>query len=333
VERTRNLLIVGCIVLSLVACSGTGVSPTPAPTPTPSPTASATVIVTPSPTPAVTPPPPSPTPVATSIVDLKYLLIAQLGPPDWCDPDLYPVAQADDGKLALQHLAEMKADAETYTAILRHLGIDPSAELTGAALQAVYRDWKVITKALVLQPAGDGAYAFDYIALVGPAGQENDFRVAGTIDSAGTINLAVKEPSQKPMCPICLARGTRIDTPDGPVPVEQLRTGMTVWTTDARGQRVAAPIVLVGSTPVPASHRVVHLVVADGRIVDVSPGHPLADGRLVGDLQAGDRVDGSTVVSADLVAYTGGATFDLLPAGSTGAYWANGVLIGSTLSR
>jgi hypothetical protein len=60
---------------------------------------------------------------------------------------------------------------------------------------------------------------------------------------------------------------------------------------------------------------------------------PLADGRLVGHLRAGDEVDGSSVVSAELVAYSGGATFDLLPAGKTGAYWANGVLIASTLSR
>jgi hypothetical protein len=42
-------------------------------------------------------------------------------------------------------------------------------------------------------------------------------------------------------------------------------------------------------------------------------------------------MDGGRVVSAERVAYTGGATFDVLPAGTTGAYWANGVLLGSTL--
>jgi hypothetical protein len=31
------------------------------------------------------------------------------------------------------------------------------------------------------------------------------------------------------------------------------------------------------------------------------------------------------------VRYDGGATFDILPGGVTGAYWANGVLLGSTL--
>jgi hypothetical protein len=318
--KTRNLLIVGFTVLIVVACSGTAATPTPIPSPTPSPT------------PSVTPPRPSPTPGAKSVVDLKYILLTQLGRPDWCDRDFYPVARDDEGQAALQHLAEMKADGEVFAAILSHLGIDPSAELKGDALLAVYRDWKVITKAIVLAPSRDG-YTFDYIALVGPVAQQNDFHVAGTIDRAGSVELAVNEPSQGPPCPICLARGTRIDTPDGPVPVERLRTGMQVWTTDARGRRVAAPIVEVGSTQVPATHQVVHLVLADGRIVEVSPGHPLADGRLVGDLRAGDPLDGSTVVSADLVAYDGGATFDLLPAGPTGVYWANGILIGSTLSH
>ena len=81
----------------------------------------------------------------------------------------------------------------------------------------------------------------------------------------------------------------------------------------------------------PSTHRVVHLLLSDGRTVDVSPGHPTADGRKVGDLVAGNRYDGALVISAELTPYTGGATFDVLPAGATGMYWANGVLLGSTL--
>jgi len=48
-------------------------------------------------------------------------------------------------------------------------------------------------------------------------------------------------------------------------------------------------------------------------------------------LVAGDRYDGAVVIGVDLIPYAGGATFDVLPAGATGAYWANGVLLGSTL--
>jgi len=114
------------------------------------------------------------------------------------------------------------------------------------------------------------------------------------------------------------------------VAVEELKVGDIVWTIDA-GARVAVPLAEVGSTPVPSTHRVVELRLSDGRAVDVSPGHPTADGRSVGDVRAGDAYDGAVVLSAELIPYAGRATFDVLPAGATGMYWANGVLLGSTL--
>jgi hypothetical protein len=132
-------------------------------------------------------------------------------------------------------------------------------------------------------------------------------------------------------CPICLARGTLIDTPNGPVAVDLLALGDQVWTVDGSGNRLATVVARVGSAAVPGSHQVVHLVLDDGRTVDVSPGHPLTNGRRVGDLAAGDDYDGARVVSADLTDYRGGRTFDVLPAGETGFYWANGVLLASTL--
>ena len=82
---------------------------------------------------------------------------------------------------------------------------------------------------------------------------------------------------------------------------------------------------------VPVGHEVVALTLDDGRVVRVSPGHPLPDGRPVASLRAGDRYDGAIVASAARVAYDGGRTFDLLPSGSTGVYWANGIEMGSTL--
>jgi hypothetical protein len=36
-------------------------------------------------------------------------------------------------------------------------------------------------------------------------------------------------------------------------------------------------------------------------------------------------------LSTTLETYRGGMTFDLLPSGSTGSYWANGILLASTL--
>jgi hypothetical protein len=76
-----------------------------------------------------------------------------------------------------------------------------------------------------------------------------------------------------------------------------------------------------------------HLMLEDGRELWVSPGHPTADGLRVRKFQPGDLLDGSRVRSAESEPYAGAATYDLLPAGGTGLYWANGILIASTLSN
>ena len=81
----------------------------------------------------------------------------------------------------------------------------------------------------------------------------------------------------------------------------------------------------------PPTHEVVRLLLADGRTAEVSPGHPTADGRTVGELRAGDELDGTRVVSVERMRYAGACTFELLPAGPTGLDWANGVLLRSTL--
>ena len=114
--------------------------------------------------------------------------------------------------------------------------------------------------------------------------------------------------------------------------VTEVRVGMMVWTASSDGSRVAAPVAEVGSMPVPAGHLMVHLVLADGRELLVSPGHRTADGRPLGSLAVGEEVDGSTITLWELVPYAGDRTYDLLPAGPTGHYWANGVLLSSTLA-
>lgn len=131
--------------------------------------------------------------------------------------------------------------------------------------------------------------------------------------------------------PICLSSGTMISTPRGDVPVQYLRPGDLVLTTDRDGNRVAAPVVQVSRTVAPRAHRMTHLVLADGRELTVSPGHPTTDGRTVGRLRPGDRFDGSSVLRSDLVPYGDAFTYDLLPAGESGAYWADGLLLRSTL--
>src|SRR2546428_8803526 len=172
---------------------------------------------------------------------------------------------------------------------------------------------------------------FHFVAIFGSPSTQQGTRVDGTIDQRGNVTVTSRTPSGPPPCPICLARGTRIATPSGDIAVEDLRIGDVVWTRDATGARVAAPLAEIGSTPVPATHRVVQLRLSDGRAVDVSPGHLTADGRQVGDLLAGDFYDGAVVVSAELSPYAGGATFGGLSAGATGSYSATGVVVWRTI--
>jgi hypothetical protein len=132
---------------------------------------------------------------------------------------------------------------------------------------------------------------------------------------------------------ICLSKGTLIETPNGEIPVEELKAGDFVWTVDRNGTRVIAPIVRVSHTNVIANHMMAHIKLEDGRELLVSPGHPTTDGRFLGDLKPGDMLDGAPITQTELVPYNGSATYDLLPSAGTGFYWANGILIGSTLAK
>ncbi|MGH7849947.1 MAG: Hint domain-containing protein [Thermodesulfobacteriota bacterium] len=131
----------------------------------------------------------------------------------------------------------------------------------------------------------------------------------------------------------CLPSWTLISTPGGDIPVTDLRPGMYVYTLDADGNRLVTQIELVSKVMVPRTHRVCRLILDDGRELSVSAGHPTADNREIGDLNPGDMLDGAVLVSIEKVQYETGHTYDLLPSGESGYYWADGVLLGSTLSR
>ena len=71
----------------------------------------------------------------------------------------------------------------------------------------------------------------------------------------------------------------------------------------------------------------------DGRILEISAGHPTADGRLFGDLRQAGLLDGHPIDRVETVPYLYTETYDILPASESGAYFAAGMLSGSTLSR
>jgi hypothetical protein len=79
------------------------------------------------------------------------------------------------------------------------------------------------------------------------------------------------------------------------------------------------------------NHHVCRVKLRDGTVLEISPGHPLTDGRTVGEVKAGQVIDGREVVSSTLIPYLHTHTFDILPGSPAGIYWANGVKIASTL--
>ena len=97
-----------------------------------------------------------------------------------------------------------------------------------------------------------------------------------------------------------------------------------------RGALEAVPVLQVRSKP-QRHHHVMRVVLETGTTLEISASHPTADGRTLGDLTAGDQLDGVRVLSAKLVPYVHPHTYDILPASDTGTYYAGGVLIGTTL--
>jgi hypothetical protein len=97
------------------------------------------------------------------------------------------------------------------------------------------------------------------------------------------------------------------------------------------GRRTAGVVVEAASTSV-SSFLVVRVTLDDGRSVTASPGHPTADGKALADYHSGDVFDGASVVVAEKLVYSGSATYDLLPSGTTCLYWADHILLKSTLA-
>lgn len=155
--------------------------------------------------------------------------------------------------------------------------------------------------------------------------------VVGVMATRGLGSLAV---CAAPDTPIATPSGDRAiaSLRKGDRPIASLRKGDLVWSVD-RGRIVAVPIATVGQTPVDTAHVMVRAKFANSTVLRISPGHPTADGRTFGDLHKGDRLDHAEITEAMLVTYGEPFTHDILPASDTGAYFAGGVLIGSTLWR
>lgn len=253
-----------------------------------------------------------------SAPELKYRVIAQAGIPAFCGP---PVAyEGYEEQQAAAEFATIRADGQTYRVIVAHA--QPAGDEASPGFQlTVWREWRRL-RAIELTPTGSGGYDFRF--------NTETALVTGHVTGSGIVSVAGSRPARL-NCPICLAATTLIATPKGLVAVTALRLGDPVWTSDRSGRRMAGVVTALGSVAFPLGHDALRLVLSDGRSVTASAGHPTADGRSVGMLAPGARLDGAVVVSVTPVRLLDGGTYDLLPSGPTGDYWADGVLLKSTL--
>lgn len=275
---------------------------------------------------ATTPIPTTTTASTYSISELKYILLAAYPDYFWCDPDFYPVARPESelGN-AIAQFTTIMANQEEFAAILNHLNLPGKAEYTDDEKLQIYREYKKLNGAVQVVSATP-----DYTFTI-RTGQGQGKTYQGTISTVGVIKVT-SETTSFNTCPICLAAGTLIDTPNGPIPVEELGKGMAIYTVDAGGNKVAAVILETASVLAPEGFQITHIVLSDGRTVSASPGHPTPDGRAISNLKVGDVLDGEIVASVAPVPYSG-FTYDILPEGGTGLYWANGILLKSTLAQ
>ncbi len=142
----------------------------------------------------------------------------------------------------------------------------------------------------------------------------------------------LNEIANKPRnCPICLASNTKIATPEGDINVKDIKAGMRVWSLNKNGEKISSIVLQTVHAPSPKTHQMIHLVLGDSREVWASPDHPTANGIPIKELRTGNYYDGAMIEKAELVPYWNNETYDILPDSDTGYYWANGILLGSTL--
>ena len=243
-----------------------------------------------------------PVPAGTlSYPDLRYRILEYFGDAWFCDPQAFFVERGWERSQALQALPLIRSDSETYRSIARHLGIDSAGQLSDEQTVAIYRQYKELHSAVRLDPRGE-RFRF----AIATKKNNEDRAIQGDIDRFGQITILKNEPTFL-ACQICLPDTTQVETPKGSIPVRDLKPDMPIWTWNAKGERIEAPILKVSRVPISPEHHLVHLLLSDGRDVWSSPG----------------RFYGAGNERPESVPHEG-ETCDILPGGVTGFY--SGVL-------
>jgi hypothetical protein len=100
---------------------------------------------------------------------------------------------------------------------------------------------------------------------------------------------------------VCASPETQIATPSGERRLADLRVGDLVYSVDGSQIR-PVPIARVNRVPV-SNHRVLRVTFAGGAAIEMSAGHPTADGRPLSALEPGDELAGATVIGIETIPY------------------------------
>jgi hypothetical protein len=132
-------------------------------------------------------------------------------------------------------------------------------------------------------------------------------------------------------CPYCdcASADTLVATPNGAVPIHEIRRGDVVFSTEGDAM---VPAVVLQTNRIPVEdHVMVEVRVDDGHTVRMSPRHPTATGKRFGELRVGDRLGTAYIEAISVEPYPHAFTYDILPDTPSGAYFGDEVLVGSTL--
>ncbi len=146
------------------------------------------------------------------------------------------------------------------------------------------------------------------------------------VKKSGNSKDCLKKASDSGNSKDGLLPDTKIRTNEVQKRIADIKKGDIVLSDDEEPVKVKN----ISKAPV-KNHKVLKILFNDATVLEISPGHPTADGRKFKDLKMGDKIDGRMVVSVKLIPYTYSHTYDILPNSKSRNYYANGILIGSSL--
>jgi hypothetical protein len=141
-----------------------------------------------------------PTPIPTlkgglGPTELKYHVLAAYPTLFYCDPDEYPVAVADQDKLAERRFPSLQANAEEFQAILAHNHLS-GPDFTAAQKLTIYQAHKQLA-AIRFTLMGD---QYQFQLQTKDAGGQGQL-VTGLIDGQGAMSAQQSQPAMA-TCPV-----------------------------------------------------------------------------------------------------------------------------------